>query len=84
MVIEVIGIDFLFIMEKSKSRLSQALEEFERSFIIDTMRTQDWSRKKTAEELGLPISTLKYKMARLGIYGAVPKRRNSSQNRFLR
>ena len=43
------------------------------------MQSLGWSRKKTAEELGIPLSTLKYKMTRLGIYGAVPKRRKVSQ-----
>ncbi len=72
------GVESVFIMEKTKGRLSEALEAFERSFIIDTMRAQDWCRKKTAQELGIPISTLKYKMVKLEIYGAVPKRRSSS------
>lgn len=63
-------------MEKEKSKLNQALEAFERDFIISTMETQGWSRKKTAQELGIPLSTLKYKMKKLGIYGSVPRRRN--------
>lgn len=62
-------------MQKNKSKLTQTLEAFERDFIIDTMRGQGWSRKKAAQELGIPISTLKYKMSRLGIYGIVPRRR---------
>lgn len=63
-------------MEKEKGKLTQALEAFERDFIISTMQTQGWSRKKTAQELGIPLSTLKYKMRRLGIYESVPRRRN--------
>lgn len=63
-------------MGKEKSKLNQALEVFERDFIISTMETQGWNRKKTAQELGIPLSTLKYKMRKLGIYGSVPRRRN--------
>jgi len=61
---------------KEKGKLNQALEEFERNFIISTMEAQGWNRKKTAQELGIPLSTLKYKMRKLGIYGSVPRRRN--------
>ncbi len=62
-------------MQKKKSRLTQALEIFERDFIISIMLSQGWSRKKTAKELGIPMSTLKYKMTKLGIYGVVPQRK---------
>lgn len=65
-------------MQKEKSKLNQALDAFERAFIINTMRAQDWSRKKTAEDLGIPLSTLKYKMTKLGIYGTIPRGKNSS------
>lgn len=67
-----------FMMYKNKSRLRQVLEEFERSLISNTLREQDWSRKKSAQELGIPISTLKYKMSKLGIYKAVPGRKSLS------
>ena len=62
-------------MLKEKSKLAEALEVFERDFIINTMQTMNWSRKKTANELGIPLSTLKYKMTKLGIYRIVPGRR---------
>ena len=62
-------------MQNEKSKLNQALDTFEKDFIISTMQNQNWSRKKTAEDLGVPLSTLKYKMRKLGIYEAVPKRR---------
>lgn len=63
-------------MEKEKGKLTQALEAFERDFIISTMEAQGWSRKRTAEDLGIPLSTLKYKMRKLGIYNIVPRRRS--------
>ncbi len=64
-------------MEKEKGKLTQALEAFERDFIISTMQAQGWSRKKTAQELGVPLSTLKYKMRKLGIYESIPARRKA-------
>lgn len=64
------------IMQKEdKSKLNHALDSFEKEFIISTMQSQNWSRKKTAQDLGIPLSTLKYKMKKLGIYEVVPARR---------
>ena len=65
-------------MLKEKGKLADALEVFERDFIINTMQTMNWSRKKTANELGIPLSTLKYKMPKLGIYRIVPGRRKAA------
>lgn len=65
-------------MLKEKSKLAEALEAFERDFIINTMQSLNWSRKKTANELGIPLSTLKYKMTKLGIYSIVPGRRKAA------
>ena len=65
-------------MLKEKSKLTEALEAFERDYIINIMQSLGWSRKKTADELGIPLSTLKYKMTKLGIYGIVPGRRKVS------
>lgn len=66
-------------MQNEKSKLNQALDTFEKDFIISTMENQNWSRKKTAQDLGIPLSTLKYKMKKLKIYEAVPKRRNTQK-----
>lgn len=62
-------------MQSEKSKLNQALNTFEKDFILSTMENLNWSRKKTAMDLGIPLSTLKYKMKKLGIYEAIPKRR---------
>ncbi len=68
-------------MGNEKSKLNQALDTFEKDFIISTMQNQNWSRKRTAEDLGVPLSTLKYKMRKLGIYEAVPKRRKAQKDK---
>ena len=65
-------------MLREKSKLAEALEVFERDYIINTMQALNWSRKKTANELGIPLSTLKYKMTKLGIYSIVPGRRKAA------
>ena len=64
-------------MLKEKSKLTEALEAFERDYIINIMQSLGWSRKKTANELGIPLSTLKYKMTKITLIPAVgipPKR----------
>ncbi len=59
--------------ERNKNKLAMALEEFERNLILSTMENLGWSRKETARELGIPISTLKFKMKKLGIYEIVQR-----------
>lgn len=66
-------------MQSENSKLNQALNSFEKDFIMSTMENQNWSRKKTAMDLGIPLSTLKYKMKKLGIYEAIPKRRRTQK-----
>lgn len=66
-------------MESEKSKLSHALNSFEKDFIISTMENLNWSRKKTALDLGIPLSTLKYKMKKLGIYEVIPKRHKTQK-----
>lgn len=66
-------------MQSEKSKLNQALNTFEKDFILSTMENLNWSRKKTAMDLGIPLSTLKYKMKKLGIYEAIPKRRKTEK-----
>jgi len=67
-------------MVRKKGKLARVLEEFEKKFIISTMQKHDWSRKRTAEELGIPLSTLKFKMRKLGIYEIVPGRKKKEES----
>ncbi|MBN1227796.1 MAG: hypothetical protein JXA79_12445, partial [Deltaproteobacteria bacterium] len=39
--------------------------------ILKTMEKAKWNRKKTARILGIPLSTLKYKMTQLNIYKTI-------------
>ena len=67
-------------MARKKGKLARVMEEFEKKFIISTMQKLDWSRKRTAEELGIPLSTLKFKMRKLGIYEIVPGRKRKEES----
>jgi DNA-binding NtrC family response regulator len=51
--------------------LNMAVETFERNYILKTMEKVKWSRKDAAEALGIPISTLKYKLEKLNLYDVI-------------
>jgi DNA-binding NtrC family response regulator len=48
--------------------LTKACETFERNFILKVLEKNRWKRKETARSLGIPLSTLKYKLSKLHIY----------------
>jgi len=54
--------------EKKEMLLEKACETFEKSFILRTLEKANWSRVDAAKILGIPLSTLKYKMQKLEIY----------------
>jgi DNA-binding NtrC family response regulator len=49
------------------SLLDRALSTFERNFIIRALERSGWNVTQTARYLGVPLSTLKFKMDRLEI-----------------
>jgi transcriptional regulator with PAS, ATPase and Fis domain len=51
----------------SRSLLEDATNTFERNFIIRALERCGWNVTGTAEYLGIPLSTLKYKMDRLEV-----------------
>ncbi len=53
------------------SRLDFATDTFERNYILKTLEKAKGRRKDAADALGIPISTLKYKMSRLNLYGSL-------------
>ncbi|MGA1823127.1 MAG: sigma-54 interaction domain-containing protein, partial [bacterium] len=59
-----------------KELLKTACATFERNFILKTLEKMQWNRKKTADMLGIPMSTLKYKMTQLNIYQIIKERRD--------
>ena len=53
--------------EGSGRLLAHACETFERSFILKALERSGWNVTGTARHLGIPLSTMKHKMDRLGI-----------------
>jgi DNA-binding NtrC family response regulator len=51
----------------TENRLEQAVSTFERNFIIRALEKSAWNVTATARALGIPLSTLKFKMDRLEI-----------------
>ncbi len=51
----------------SESIYQEALDTFERNFLIKALERCDWNVSATARYLGLPLSTLKHKLGRLDI-----------------
>ncbi|MEK6561050.1 MAG: sigma-54 dependent transcriptional regulator [Nitrospirota bacterium] len=86
---EDIPVEF-YINEKVKAEtdaglLERACKTFERNFILKTMEQERWSRTRTANTLGIPISTLKYKFNRLEIYNILAQRKKlSKRSRIIR
>jgi DNA-binding NtrC family response regulator len=53
--------------DSSQSLLERALWTFERNFVIRALERSGWNVTRTAKYLGVPLSTLKFKMDRLDI-----------------
>jgi transcriptional regulator with PAS, ATPase and Fis domain len=51
----------------TENRLERAVSTFERNFIIRALEKSSWNVTATARGLGIPLSTLKFKMDRLEI-----------------
>jgi len=49
------------------NRLERALDAFERTYLVRELEKCSWNVSATARELGIPLSTLKFKMDRLEI-----------------
>jgi DNA-binding NtrC family response regulator len=53
--------------EQGETLFQEALDTFERNFILRALEKSDWNVTATAKYLGLPLSTLKHKMSRLDL-----------------
>ena len=60
--------------KKEHGLLENATETFERSFILRALEKERWNRRATAEALGIPLSTLKYKLKKLKILEELPNK----------
>ena len=61
----------------SENLLEQAVSTFERNFVIRALEKSAWNVTATARALGIPLSTLKFKMDRLEIRGLARKIRGN-------
>ena len=55
----------------------EACDTFERNFILRALERSDWNVTATARYLGIPLSTLKHKMARLDLRDLARKLRGA-------
>ncbi len=62
------------VSKKDEGLLTKACETFERNFILKVLEKNRWRRKETARSLGIPLSTLKYKLTKLNIYEYLNKK----------
>ena len=51
----------------TESLYQEALDTFERNFLLKALERSDWNVSGTARYLGIPLSTLKHKMGKLDI-----------------
>jgi two-component system response regulator AtoC len=58
--------------------LDRALSTFERNFVIRALERSNWNITATARYLGIPLSTLKFKMDKLGVKDIARKIRGSA------
>ena len=61
----------------SETRFQEACDTFERNFILRALEKFDWNVTATARYLGIPLSTLKHKMARLDLRDLARKLRGA-------
>ena len=47
--------------------LSRRVERYERRLILKALEENDWNRSKTADQIGIPRTTLLFKMKQLNI-----------------
>ena len=60
---------------RGETRYQEALDTFERNFILRALEKSDWNVTATAKYLGMPLSTLKHKMQRLDLRLVIEKLR---------
>ena len=60
-----------------ETRFQEACDTFERNFMLRALEKSDWNVTATARYLGIPLSTLKHKMARLDLRDLAKKLRGA-------
>ena len=60
---------------RGETRYQEALDTFERNFLLRALEKSDWNVTATAKYLGMPLSTLKHKTQRLDLRQVIHKLR---------
>jgi DNA-binding NtrC family response regulator len=60
---------------QGESLFQEACDTFERNFILRALEKTDWNVSGASRYLGIPLSTLKHKMAKLSLTGIARKLR---------
>ena len=60
---------------RAETRYQEALDTFERNFLLRALEKSDWNVTATAKYLGMPLSTLKHKTQRLDLRQVIHKLR---------
>jgi DNA-binding NtrC family response regulator len=66
--------------KEEEGLLTKACDTFERNFILKVLEKNRWRRKETARTLGIPLSTLKYKLNKLHIYDYLNRKDGESRD----
>ena len=59
--------DFVKNKHRSDGLLEQSVDQYERNLILAALERNDWNRVRTADEVGIPRTTLLAKMKRFNI-----------------
>ena len=59
--------DFIRGKRRDDGLLERSVDGYERKLILGALQKNDWNRLRTAEEIGIPRTTLLAKMKRLNI-----------------
>ena len=60
--------------KQHEGMLEKATEAFQQSFILKALEREGWSQVATAKAMGIPLSTLKYKLKRLNLSKHFPRK----------
>jgi len=61
-----------FQQQQQEALLEKATQAFEQNFILKALERQSWNQIATAKALGIPVSTLKYKLKKLNLLKHFP------------
>ena len=58
--------------KENENAFNKAVDAFQQNFIIKVFEREGWNQVATAKALGIPLSTLKYKVKKLELFKLHP------------